>query len=191
MSDARTLTRTDGGAELEELARAVQGSERPAAEALLRASRPLVCRWALMQTGDPDEAEDVAQEVLVRVAGSLDGWSGRGRFTTWLYRVVSNVVQDGRRGRERELRRRERLGGLPVRRNPATAPGGAEIQGLLRALMGKLTPNQRVAFDLVDLQGFSGAEAAAMQGMNESTFRVHLARGRAVIRRAILEGRTT
>ena len=190
MDDGRTATGRSPTGELERLARTVDTGGDAPPEALLETVRPLVCRWALMQTGDPDVAEDVAQEVLVRVVHSFGTWQGSGRFTTWLYRVVTNVVRDRGRGRHRETLGRERLGGLVPRPNPMTAPGAGQIQRLLETLMGDLTPNQRVAFDLVDLQGLPGPEAAAVMDMNESTFRVHLARARAAIRDAIEAGRT-
>ncbi len=190
MDDGRTATGRTWTGELERLARSVEPPGAQPSEALLLELRPLVCRWALMQTGDPDVAEDVAQEVLVRVVRSFGSWHGTGRFTTWLYRVVTNVVRDGGRGRNRETRGRERLGTLVRRPNPTTAPEPGQIQRLLETLMGDLTPNQRVAFDLVDLQGLPGPEAADVLDMNESTFRVHLARARAAIRDAIEAGGT-
>jgi len=156
--------------------------------ALLGEIRPTLLRWALMQTGDPDRAEDVAQEVLVRVSRSLDGYRGDARFATWLYRVLSNVVRD--QDRSEASRHRLAAAAAPmVPRNPLTAPDPPHVERLLSVLMEDLSPGQRTAFDLVDLQGFSGPEAALMQEMNEATFRVHLARARAVIREAILAGR--
>ncbi|HSM04480.1 MAG TPA: RNA polymerase sigma factor [Longimicrobiales bacterium] len=190
MDDGRTATERDPAREIEALARAGRAPDGRPPDDLLRELRPLVCRWALMQTGDPDVAEDVAQEVLVRVVRSFGGFTGASRFTTWLHRVVTNVVRDRGRGWRRESRGKERLGALARRPNPVTAPEATQVERLLQVLMGDLTPNQRMAFDLVDLQGVSGREAAATMDMNESTFRVHLARARATIRSAIEAGRT-
>ena len=189
MSEKNQRHEASPAVELDEMARrgAVEGR---VPEELLGALRPTVCRWALMQTGDPDAAEDVAQEVLVRVVRFFGSYQGEGRFTTWLYRIVTNVVRDRGRAVRREVEGRRAAARQGWARNSGTAPDGAAIRALLDALMGDLTPRQRAAFDLVDLQGFSGAEAAAMQEMNESTFRVHLARARAAVRKAIQAGRT-
>ena len=63
-----------------------------------------MCRWALVWTGDPDEAEDVAQQVLIRVDRSIGDFVARGRVTTWVYRITQNVLRD----RERRVRREDR-----------------------------------------------------------------------------------
>lgn len=189
MTEETVVTQTGDEGAVERLAReARRAAEVP--EELLRRIRPLVLRWALLRTGDEDQAEDVAQEVLVRVVRSLGSWDGRGRFTTWLYRVVANAAQDRGRRRSREAAGRLRLARRGTLRNPLTAPEGSRVAALLEVLLDELTPHQRMAFDLVDLQGVPGPEAAAMHEMNESTFRVHLARARAAVRKAIQDGRT-
>jgi RNA polymerase sigma-70 factor (ECF subfamily) len=178
------------GAEVEELARVDRAGGRPSEE-LLAGIRPLACRWALVRTGDGDMAEDVAQEVLVRVVRSFESWSSRGRFTTWLYRVVANTARDVGRRAKRETERRARLSALAAPANPLLAPEARQVLRTLAEAMESLSPMQRVAFDLVDLQGYSGAEAAAMQQMNESTLRVHLSRARASVKAAIRAGSIT
>lgn len=184
-------TRTEPGRNelerLEALALEVSSGKAPA-EALLGAVRPVVCRWALIRTGDGDVAEDVAQEVLMRVARAIDGFRGDSRFSTWLYRVVANAATDVERREAREHRARAGAREDGVRPGPVDAAAGRRIRELLDAVMSRLSANQRVAFDLVDLQGYSGVEAAAMLEMNQSTLRVHLARARTVVREAIAEG---
>jgi RNA polymerase sigma-70 factor (ECF subfamily) len=69
--------------------RATRG-DAGALDQLLRSCRPLVYRWALVQTGEAADAEDVTQEVLIKLHRSLHRYAGRSRFTTWLYRVTRN-----------------------------------------------------------------------------------------------------
>src|SRR5439155_399133 len=74
------------------LVRRAQGGDARARDELLRRCHATVYRWALVHTGDPDDADDVAQEVLVRLYTRLDRYGGRSRFTTWLYQVTRNAA---------------------------------------------------------------------------------------------------
>src|SRR5690606_29812849 len=60
-------------------------------------------RWALGRTGSPDDADDVAQTVLVRLHLKLGEYRG-GRFTSWLYRITASVAEELRRKRDRRVR---------------------------------------------------------------------------------------
>ena len=59
---------------------------------------------------------------------------------------------------------------------------------MLATLLGDLSPRQRAAFELVDLQGYSSREAAEMEQIDDATLRVHLSRARGAIRAAIHAG---
>ena len=74
------------------LVRRAQDGDAGARDKLLRRCHATVYRWALVYTGDPDDADDVAQDVLVRLATRLDRYTGRSRFTTWLYQVTRNAA---------------------------------------------------------------------------------------------------
>ncbi len=177
------------GGDVESLVREAAHDER-AGDALLRAIRPRVCRWALLRTGDEDAAEDVAQEVLIRVHRSIATFDRRSRFDTWLYRVVANVAADASRRSARNRDRRLHLSSRRqpdalLRRNPASSPDEGAVARILGTVLHELSPRQRAAFELVDLQGYSGREAAGMEEIDEATLRVHLSRARSRIRDAI------
>ncbi len=175
---------------LETLAAAARQSGQ--ADALLHAMRPLVYRWALVRTGNADEAEDVAQTVLLRVHRGLGAFHGRSRFTTWLYRVTANTLIEQRRRRGLLQRLRERWGGLAATVTPAddalAVIEHADTRELVRVLLHQLPAGQRAAFDLVDLQGHSPALAATMLGLKPSTLRVNLLRARRALRQRMLAG---
>ncbi len=99
---------------LDDLARAAKSGGRRQMDALLKELRPLVCRWALMWTGSPDVAEDVAQRALVRVYRSFDRYTSQGRITTWVYHITRNSMVDLKRTerREQDLRDTMRLDAL-------------------------------------------------------------------------------
>jgi RNA polymerase sigma-70 factor (ECF subfamily) len=152
----------------------------------------MVCRWAVVWTGSPDAAEDVAQAVLLRVDGSLASFVPEGRIITWVYRITKNVLVDRDRSRGRDQAIRDRVRLEEVARAAVVADGAHafEAADLLQHLMVALSPQQRAVLDLVELQGFSAQEAAEMLEVAPTTIRVHLHRARRVLR-ARVEGEET
>jgi RNA polymerase sigma factor (sigma-70 family) len=85
----------------------------------------LMYRWALVRTGDEDDAEDATQEALVRLFRGLGRYGGKARFETWLFSVVRSAAADVQRGRARTLRLKGRYaayGGQKVVVEPAADP---------------------------------------------------------------------
>ena len=177
--------------EILELVEGARQGERGARERLAGALRPLVCRWALVMTGDPDDAEDVAQVVLMKTLTSLASFDGRSRMTSWVYRITRNASLDHQRVRRQERRLAEEAGWLAESRAPELEDPLDEIEmrrtlRLIRTLVTELPMMQREVFDLVDLQGLRPAEAARLLQVNPNTLRVHLLRARRRMRKAML-----
>jgi RNA polymerase sigma-70 factor (ECF subfamily) len=169
-----------------------QAGDRQALSDLLRGCHPQVHRWALSLTGDPDDADDVAQEVLVRVHRNLGKYGSRSRFTTWLYQVTRNAALDQRRGKQRRERlatheHRDELHRDTDHADRLDELHRSSVADLVRSLFDELPERQREVFDLVDLQDCKPVEVSEMLGMNPSTVRAHLLRARRTIRRRILE----
>ena len=124
---------------------------------------------------------------------SIHDFHGQSRFTTWLYRIVANASTDVGRRQERESARASRVAALTLpdgarRRNPLNSPDAPAVRRMLTTLLDDLSPRQRAAFELVDLQGYSSSEAAEMEEIDDATLRVHLSRARSAIRTAIHAG---
>jgi RNA polymerase sigma-70 factor (ECF subfamily) len=169
--------------------------DRERLEHQLAAARPLVYRWALVRSGDADDAEDITQMVMLRVHAALDSFRGDARFTTWLYRVTANTATEleRRRGVWHRLRQRwsQRQPVTTDERDPVDTIEDARVRDHIVTLLLELPASQRCAFDLVDLQGCSPADAAAMLGIRAGTLRVHLLRARRALRRRILAEHAT
>ena len=170
----------------DELAESAREGGRREREVLLQALRPVVCRWALVWTGSPDLSEDVAQEVLLRVSRSLLDSTPDAKLTTWVYCITRNVAVDVARrdGKDRDARNALRLHALTEASAPA-ADREMELRtatALLQRTMKSLSSQQRAAFDLVDVQGVSSADAADMLDIAPATLRVHLHRARQSLR---------
>ena len=166
--------------------------EAGALDELLRDCRPTVFRWALVHTGEAADAEDVTQDVLVRLHGSLHRFSGRSRFTTWLYQVTRNEASNLRRtlGRRFKLAvaiTREATVDSTTPDDPADRVHAARVAALAEHLLHGLPRRQREVFHLADLEGCSLAEVAERLGMQPVTARVHLFHARRAIRAGILE----
>lgn len=135
--------------------------------------------------GDPVEAEDVAQEVFLRVWSHASTWrAGSARLTTWLHRVALNLCLD------RLARRRERP--LPDEAEIVDpAPGAAtaleqqEIARHVAAAFEHLTDQQRVAITLCHYQGLRNTEAAEVMEISVQALESLLARGRRTLRQRL------
>jgi RNA polymerase sigma-70 factor (ECF subfamily) len=175
-----------------ELVPRAQRGDVGARDGLLRACRDTIYRWALVQTGDAEDAEDVTQEVLIRLYGSLDRYAGRSRFTTWLYRVTHNEAANlGRR-----LRARLRLAEGAARESAAEAAPASDplerlhagkVAALAKVLLRGLPRRQREVFHLADIEGRTAEEISERLGMSPVTARVHLLHARRTLRTRILE----
>jgi RNA polymerase sigma-70 factor (ECF subfamily) len=169
----------------EPLVRAAQRGDEAALARLLEAVRPQVQRWALIQTGSPDDAEDIVQEALLRAVRALGSFNHAARITTWLHTIVRSTAADWHRTRKRrEALLRQRTAAPAVARQPEPA---GPLLDVVRGSLGTLPARQREVFDLIDLQGYSPAEAAHLLDMNATTVRVHLLRARRRLRTRILE----
>lgn len=150
------------------LADAVAG-DREALGRLAERYYPRLRRWALLETGRTDLAEDAVQEALVRLVRFIGTYRLDQPFEPWLRTLVRNAARDARK-------RRPLLDWLPFRR-PASAEHSLDLSRSARAALGfleRLTPRQRELVDLCDLQGNTAADAARQLDIDPATARVHL-----------------
>jgi RNA polymerase sigma-70 factor, ECF subfamily len=169
-----------------------------ALETLVRLIHPRVYGWCLARTGDRVDADDLCQQVLIQVLRKLDTFRGEARFTSWLFRIVRNeAVSRGRSRARREDRLRELIPqgeAAPPEDGASRAPpedpaGAVDTERLLSRVEEcflALSPRQRQVFQLVELEGWSAADAARELGVAPATVRVLLLRARRAIREEIL-----
>ncbi len=179
-------------ARLEPLVRRSQAGDRDAFNELADECHAQVYRWALAQTGHPDDADDVAQDVLLRLHAGLGRYRSESRFTTWLYRVTRNVAVNHQRRQRRRSKLGERVDAAMIEAaaevpDPADTLHQADTVEAIMVQFRELPRMQREVFDLVDLQGMTPSEASALLAINPNTVRAHLFRARKTIRSRILE----
>jgi len=169
------------GAEL--VARTRDGDET-AFCALVDHYRPIVFRWAIALSGDEDDAEDITQEVFVRVHRKLWTFRGDGSFDAWLYRVTRRVVFRMRPATPAPAERV--IAGDPYITDPGVRVDRQRAVALIRTIAATLPMRQREVFVLCDIEERTPAEVARMLDMKDVSVRASLFKARASIRRTIL-----
>jgi len=167
----------------------------------------LVVRWQGRVAGlvrhffrQPQDVEEVAQEVFIKVHRALGGYRGEAPFEHWLLRVATNACRD--RLRERRRRPEEVLSQVTedAQRWLDAALEGAALEAartesarvLAADLLDALPAKDRIVLVLMDLEGLSSAEVAARTGSTRGAVKVRALRARRALRRlaARVEGRS-
>jgi RNA polymerase sigma-70 factor, ECF subfamily len=142
---------------------------------------------------DPQEADEVAQEVFLRAWRGLTRFEERSQFSTWLYRIAFNEAQ-------RRLARRppattfsrpgdeDAVAALPdaIDAGPQARTLDREFEQMLERALAELPADLRAAVVLRDLEGLSTEEAAEVAGVRQAALKSRLHRGRMRLR-ALLE----
>jgi RNA polymerase sigma-70 factor, ECF subfamily len=141
------------------LRRAQKGDER-AFQAILEMYEGPVFNYVLRMVGDRALAEDLTQEIFLRIYQGLPGFSLRCRFTTWLFQVAKNRVLDELRARERKPQVIVTLDDLPPLEVVDTPPERTEVIDAVWRAVGLLNPDLKMALLLRDVVGLSYTEIA-------------------------------
>jgi RNA polymerase sigma-70 factor (ECF subfamily) len=159
----------------------------PSWDEVVRAHSARVYRLAYRLTGNPHDAEDLTQEVFVRVFRSLSSYTP-GTFEGWLHRITTNLFLD-------QVRRKQRIRFDALPDDPERIPGrerspqqvfdDTHFDGDVQAALDALPPDFRAAVVLCDLEGLPYEEIAATLGIKIGTVRSRIHRGRAQLREAL------
>ena len=146
--------------------------------------------------GDRQEAEDISQEVFITVFKSIDSFRGEAKFSTWLFRISTNLCKN----RLKYLKRRARGKLQPLENTPAaelnhplnSTPAqpdkvaqGNELEGAVQRAMKEIDDEFRVLIVLRDIQGMPYSEIADITGLNQGTVKSRLHRARAALRNSL------
>jgi RNA polymerase sigma-70 factor, ECF subfamily len=138
---------------------------------------------------NPDEADEVAQEVFVRAWRGLSRFEQRSRFSTWLYRIAFNEAQRRlsrrpRRRAEADEDREDPVGALaePPELGPEAQTLDRELEQTLERALDQLPADWRTAVVLRDIEGLPTHDAAEVVGVGEAAFKSRLHRGRMRLR---------
>lgn len=140
--------------------------------------------------GDRDEAEDVAQEVMLRAWRGIARFRGRSSYFTWLYRIAVNeanraLERKGRRPPSVSIGADELQLPAPAADDPSRQAENSELRRALAQALGQLPPELRTAIVLRDVEGLSTQEAAEIAGISQAAFKSRLHQARLRVRAAI------
>jgi RNA polymerase sigma-70 factor (ECF subfamily) len=174
--------------EIDPLIERCLSGDQAAWEDIVRLYRRKVFNIAYKFVGRHDEAEDLTQDVFLKLFKSLRTFDRRANFSTWLISVSRNLCIDHYRRvrRERELVNHDVTLGRPTDAGtPQAVLERRDRVAMLRAALEKLAPSLRAAIMLRDIQELSYQEIAERLGVPEGTVKSRINRGRTELARQL------
>lgn len=166
--------------------RRVQAGDGDAFDLIVRRYMRPAYSVAFRVLGHREDAEDVTQEAFLAALANIRTFDTSRRFGPWLYRIVVTRGLNFRKSRSR--RAAEPLADAGMASGDAGPAAAAEQAGLrdtVSAALARLPERQRMVVQLFELDGFSGAEIAAMLGLSPGTVRWYLHEARQALRRML------
>jgi len=191
-SEKKLITKAASDAQL--IARAQKGDEQAFA-ALFEAHKRRVYSLCLRMTGNVAEAEDLTQEAFLQLFRKIGTFRGESAFSTWLHRLVVNVVLMHLRKKglqQVSLDETDTSLEEPVKRDYGDEDrrliGSIDRITLARAI-GQLPPGYRAVFVLHDMEGYEHNEIAGILGCSVGNSKSQLHKARMKLREALRESR--
>ncbi len=185
----------DAGKGISEAARLawdIRGGDRDALGPWYEAEYPTVHRLCVGFLRRRSDADDVAQDAMLRILDKIKSWDSSRHYGAWRTKVVLNVCRDQQRSTARRVNHEERVARRQTERGsdalleqPSTSASSSELQEWLDRSLALLSPREREAFVLIDLEGFNSVEAAEQIDLSPSTVRASLAMARGKLRKLL------
>jgi RNA polymerase sigma-70 factor (ECF subfamily) len=171
-----------------DLVRSIGAGDARAAEALVRRHLPRMVGLARRMLGDASEAEDVAQDVFLRVWREAPRWKpGAAKFETWMHRVALNLCYDRLRRRRETADPDAGVNVADTRPMPADQWLARQRTQRVEAALAQLPERQRAAIALVHYQELTNIAAAEMLEISVEALESLLARGRRALKAALAD----
>jgi RNA polymerase sigma-70 factor (ECF subfamily) len=171
--------------DLDVLRKAQRGDEH-AFRLIVNAYETPVYNYVLRMVGDRALAEDLSQEIFLRIYQGLPGFSLRCRFTTWLFQVAKNRVLDELRARERKPQSTLTLDDLPPLEVVDAPPERVEAIDAVWRAVAALNPDLKMALLLRDIVGLSYTEIADALEITLATVKWRIFKAREEVQLALV-----
>jgi RNA polymerase sigma-70 factor (ECF subfamily) len=166
-----------------EIVRQIQSGEATAFDELMRRYKHPVVNFVFRMLGNAQDADEIAQDVFVRVYQNLDTYRPETKFSTWLFALARNAAIDRLRWRARHPT--ESIESAPetsASSGTAEDVSAREIGEQIAAAVAKLPEDQRTAIVLAEYHGMSYAEIAAVMRCSEKSVESRLYRAKQTLR---------
>jgi RNA polymerase sigma-70 factor, ECF subfamily len=172
---------------------ALQQRDKKAFAQLVDQNSNRIYRLALKMVGNEQDAEDVLQETFIKAYNSIEGFEGRSKISTWLYRIAVNEslmllrkhkdgvthIDAGIKQEDGDIIPRQIIDWCCL---PEKELMSSEVRDHIRQAIQTLSDANRAAFLLRDVEGLSTREASQTLNISESALKVRLMRSRMQLR---------
>jgi RNA polymerase sigma-70 factor (ECF subfamily) len=169
-----------------EIVRQIQSGDAAAFDELMRRYKRPVVNFVFRMLGNAEDADDVAQDVFVRVYQNLDTYRPETKFSTWLFALARHAAIDRIRWRTRH--RTESIESAPemaASSGTTEEVNAREVGDQIAAAIAKLPEDQRTAVVLSEYQGMSYAEIAGVMRCSEKSVESRLYRAKQTLRKGL------
>lgn len=170
------------------LLKRAQKGDAAAFEELMSSQEGRMYAIALRMMGNREDAQDCAQEAMVRIYRAMGSFKGQSTLATWIYRITMNTCLDElRRRKVRKVTSLDSLvdtGWAPTDPNDTPEEHGlrSEKRNVLNSAIQTLPEDMRAAIILRDIKGYSYDEIAGVLDANVGTIKSRISRGREKLR---------
>jgi len=160
-----------------------QNGDTLALEELIYRYDKMVLRLAYKYTGDTDDAKDIYQEVFIRVYKGLSNFQFKSEFSTWLFRITSNVCISFKRKYNKpnhlslnDENNSDYVSAIPEvnELSPENLAVNSEIGNKINKALGQLSSNQKMSFLLKHYEGYKIREIAEIMNCKEGTIKKYI-----------------
>ena len=178
------------------LVKKAQKGDHKAFEQLMEEHFKKIYNIAYRMTGNPDDASDMTQEVMIKLFRNIGSFKGDSKFSTWVYRVATNTCLDelkkGRRHSHTSLNTEYDTGNGEITYEvedtsptPEEMTEKKELRSMVADAVQRLSPGHRAAIILRDIKGFSYDEIAKILNCSEGTVKSRISRARASLKEVL------
>ncbi len=180
----------------ERLIKRAQNGDSKAFEMLIEAHFKKIYNIAYRIAGNPDDASDMTQEVMIKLFRNINSFGGNSKFSTWVYRVATNTCLD-------ELKKLRRHSAYSINSEINTGEGEflyevedtsptpdleverGELSDMVEKAITALNPEHRAIITLRDIQEFSYEEIANILNISEGTVKSRISRARMQLKKIL------
>lgn len=167
-----------------ELIYRINNGDEKAFNDLIERYQNRVYNTAFRILGNHEDARDLAQESFIKIYKNLKNFQGKSSFSTWIYRITTNLCLDELRKRKRkpEIQEENFQNIYKEEDNPESISLSRELNQLIQEKIDALAPEQKIVFTLREFQGLSYQEIAEITGLSMGTVKSRLSRARQSLR---------